>query len=61
MKSWLRIILITMTVGGGFMGTAVTLQAIFSSSTDPRRDSHLHCVCHAQPIRPNFWPYFYSK
>jgi phosphoglycerol transferase MdoB-like AlkP superfamily enzyme len=31
MKTWLRLTLITMTVGGGFAGIAVTLQALFNS------------------------------
>src|SRR3954465_13738814 len=29
MKTWLRLTLITLTVGGGFMGATVTLQAVF--------------------------------
>lgn len=31
MKPWLRLALITMTVGGGFTGVVVNLQALFNS------------------------------
>jgi hypothetical protein len=31
MKTWLRLTLVTMTVGGGFAGIALTLQALFNS------------------------------
>ncbi len=31
MKTWLRLTLVTMTVGGGFTGIAATLQALFNS------------------------------
>jgi hypothetical protein len=33
MKSWLRLTLITVTVGGGFTGVAITLQALFARQT----------------------------
>jgi hypothetical protein len=32
MKSWIRLTLITVTVGGGFAGIAVTFQSLFDSS-----------------------------
>jgi hypothetical protein len=32
MKPWIRLTLITMTVGGGFAGVAATLQALFNAS-----------------------------
>ena len=35
MKTWLRLTLITVTVGGGFTGIAVTLQALFSPQAHP--------------------------
>src|SRR5690242_10285691 len=34
MKTWLRWILLTLTIGGGFTGLAVTLQATFQSEID---------------------------
>ena len=33
MKTWLRLLLILMTVGGGFTGFAFTLQGLFSASS----------------------------
>jgi hypothetical protein len=35
MKSWLRLTLITVTVGGGFTGVAITLQALFRPNQPP--------------------------
>ena len=35
MKTWLRLTLIVMTVGGGFTGTAMTLQFLFSPQPQP--------------------------
>jgi hypothetical protein len=35
MKSWLRLTLITVTIGGGFTGVAITLQALFRPSQPP--------------------------
>jgi hypothetical protein len=31
MKTWLRLTLITMTVGGGFAGVLITAQTLFNS------------------------------
>jgi hypothetical protein len=35
MKPWLRLTLITVTIGGGFTGVAVTLQAILARQSQP--------------------------
>jgi hypothetical protein len=35
MKSWLRLTLITVTVGGGFTGVAITLQALLARQSQP--------------------------
>src|ERR1700676_2445329 len=35
MKTWLRLTLVTMCVGGGFTGFAITLQSLLSSRTSP--------------------------
>lgn len=44
MKSWLRLTIITMTVGGGFTGMAITLQAIFTSSGQNALSLSLMCL-----------------
>src|SRR6516225_2116906 len=35
MKTWLRLTLVTVTVGGGFTGVAITLQALLSPQQQP--------------------------
>ena len=35
MKSWLRLTLITVTVGGGFTGVAITLQSLLARQSQP--------------------------
>jgi hypothetical protein len=35
MKSWLRLTFVTVTVGGGFTGVAITLQAFFAQQNQP--------------------------
>jgi hypothetical protein len=35
MKQWLRLTLVTMTIGGGFTGVAITLQAMFTHEQSP--------------------------
>jgi hypothetical protein len=40
MKQWLRLTLVTMTIGGGFTGVAISLQALFS----PQQQSLSGCI-----------------
>ena len=35
MKPWLRLTLITVTVGGGFTGIAITLQSLLAAQNQP--------------------------
>ena len=41
MKQWLRLTLVTMTIGGGFTGVAVTLQLLFSTQVQSPLDCAL--------------------
>jgi hypothetical protein len=44
MKTWLRLTLITVTVGGGFAGVVVTLQALLGSQGQRAFNLPLMCV-----------------